>query len=346
MPKNLQMIIKNATARDPRFHHRVYEKRVCIDGVTISASSADIDQCQVLFMERLTEYLSQLVGETERKGAKRPLSMNMSFAEFSEMWFEKIHKNKVIPDTLYSDLAVFRKHVLPFFGNRRLRSITTADCIEFLLHMKGKGLSRTVEQCDGLLRQVLQYAVDSELIRKHPMATLKRVKGERENGVPLTKDEEREFLRSLEGTKYEMIFVVRLYTGIRPCEVSTVRLDGEFIVAQNRKQKNQKRIVYKKIPITPMLRPYLAKLKEALLHWDELTSRSSSFYRDEFVRHCPGDHTSYDLRTTFATRCQECGASEQAVQAWMGHSPGTLLGKVYTKLSDEYLLKEGKKVKY
>ncbi len=346
MPKKMQEKIKRAILREPRYHNRVYEKRATIDGVVVFACSQSAEDCQAKFVEQVAAFMSFRQEEDGNVRLLRFSAANVSFPEFAEKWFEGIHKNKVLADTLYSDRKVFRKHVLPFFENRRLRSITTADCIVFTQRMRATGHDRTAEQCDGLLRQVFQYAVDSELIRKNPMSTIKRVKSERINGVPLTKEEENAFLQSLRGTKYEAVFAISLYTGVRPCELPTVRIDGDFIVAQNRKQKNTKRVVFKKIPITPMLRPFLGKVREALGEWEELMSHDASFYRNLFKKHCPGRHTLYDLRTTFATRCQECGASEQAVQAWMGHSPGTLLGKVYTKLSDEYLLSEGKKVKY
>ena len=346
MPKKLQEKIKRAIIKEPRYHNRAYEKRVFINGDVIFACSQDAEECQVKFIEQLTKFLSAQRDENGNAHAFHSTTASVLFSEFATKWFENIHKIKVTEGTYYDDHSTFWKRVIPVFGDRRLRSITSADCIDLISELLATGHTRMTEHCDGLLRQVFDYAVNSELIPKNPMNAFKRVKSERENGVPLTKEEEREFLKALEGTKYEMRYVVALYTGIRPCEISSIRIEGEFIVAQNRKQKNQKRIVYKKIPITPMLRPYLPKLREALQNWEDLLSRSETFYRDEFRRHCPGEHTPYDLRTTFATRCQECGASEQAVQAWMGHAPNSILAKVYTKLSDEYLLSEGKKVKY
>ena len=347
MPKKLQEKIKRAVLKEPRYHNRVYEKRVFINGNVIFACSQNVEECQIKFMEQLSKFLSIQRDENGNTHEFRTTTAGVLFSEFAERWFENIHKNKVIETTYYSDHTTFWKHVIPVFGDRRLRSITSADCIDFISSLLATGHERMTEQCDGLLRQVFDYAVNSELIPKNPLAAFKRVKGERENGVPLTKEEERELLKALEGTKYELRYVVALYTGVRPCEISSIKINGEFIVAQNRKQKNQKRIVFKKIPITPMLQPYLPKLREALQNWEELMSRSDTFYRNEFRRRCPGnEHTPYDLRTTFATRCQECGASEQAVQAWMGHAPNSILAKVYTKLSDEYLLSEGKKVKY
>ncbi len=57
------------------------------------------------------------------------------------------------------------------------------------------------------------------------------------------------------------------------------------------------------------------------------------------------DHKLYDLRTTFYTRCMECGVAEPAMKAFVGHSFGQL-GDAYTDLSDEYLLQEGAKLLY
>ncbi len=57
------------------------------------------------------------------------------------------------------------------------------------------------------------------------------------------------------------------------------------------------------------------------------------------------NHKLYDLRTTFYTRCMECGVAESALKEFVGHSFGQL-GDAYTDLSEEYLLKEGAKLLY
>ena len=341
MTKNLQQKIVRALERAPRHHNRVYEKRAMIDGIEIYSCASDADECNRLFLEDLSSKILHKGNETSTPSKRRK---TVPFSVFSLSWFNDVHKLKVIPGTFERDRKQFEKHVEPFFSGMNLQEITTSDCKQFNLQFKQKEIPRTWENCDGLLRQIFQHAVDSELIAKHPMAALKRIKSQRENGVPLTHEEERAFLAAIRGTKYELIFLVALYTGLRPCELSSVQIDGDFIVARNRKQKDVKRIVYKKIPITPMLQPYLAKVRAAMPIWKELT-RKEHYLSDVFGDYCKG-HTLYDLRTTFATRCQECDVSEAVVMVWMGHSARTLLGRVYTKFSDEYLLKEGKKVKY
>lgn len=55
------------------------------------------------------------------------------------------------------------------------------------------------------------------------------------------------------------------------------------------------------------------------------------------------NHKTYDLRTTFYTRCDEFGVSAPARDEFVGHSNGVLTN-TYRDLSDDYLLKEAKKL--
>ena len=123
---------------------------------------------------------------------------------------------------------------------------------------------------------------------------------------------------------------------MRPNEYETAVIDGKFIKARNSKRKNGK-IEYKKIPITPMLRPYLEGVSE-------LKFVSVRIMRDRFAKVFPGRRL-YDLRTTFYTRCQECGVAPVARDEFVGHSLGEL-GNTYTDLSDDFLLREGEKLNY
>ena len=63
---------------------------------------------------------------------------------------------------------------------------------------------------------------------------------------------------------------------------------------------------------------------------------------DKFKERFP-NHKLYDLRTTFYSRCKECGIELYAIEEYMGHSLGAI-GNSYTDLSDEYLKKEMKKI--
>ena len=159
---------------------------------------------------------------------------------------------------------------------------------------------------------------------------------QRENGSALSKAEEAELLQKVAGTPYEICFAIAPYTGIRPNEYPTVCFDrtGNFIIAKNSKQKKKRggKEVYKKIPVSPMLRPYAEK-------YPDLKMFTPKYLRVIFNEIMGKRHILYDLRTTFYTRCLECGVAETALKPFMGHSLGAL-GNAYTDLSDDYLLKE------
>ena len=183
---------------------------------------------------------------------------------------------------------------------------------------------------------IFKAAIKHSLIVYNPMDMVFHEKHEREHGSALTKDEEKMLLEAVKGTPHELSFVVALYTGMRPNEYETAVIDGKFIKARNSKRKNGK-IEYKKIPITPMLRPYLEGVSELKLCIRKDNAR-------QICKSLSGRRL-YDLRTTFYTRCQECGVAPVARDEFVGHSLGEL-GNTYTDLSDDFLLREGEKLNY
>jgi integrase len=187
-----------------------------------------------------------------------------------------------------------------------------------------------------MLNTLFTAALKHGIIQHNPMDMVFHTKHDREHGKALSKEEENKLLTQTAGTPYQRMFAVGLYTGMRPNEYKTAKIEGNFIVANNSKRKNGK-VELKKIPITPMLRPYLEGVTQL------------SFVRCEALRlkmkEILPDHKLYDLRTTFYTRCMECGIAEPAIKKYVGHTLGGL-ADTYTDLSDEFLLKEGEKFKY
>jgi len=197
-----------------------------------------------------------------------------------------------------------------------------------------KGQTKTNNEVYSLLNGIFKMAIAHSIISKNPLAVVIIEKHKRTHGVALTKDEERKLLDSLEGSRYQTLMAIALYTGLRPNEYKTARIEDNFIVAVNSKRKNGK-VEHKKIPITTMLKRYLNGV-------DKLDFPRLEYMRDNFNKILP-NHILYDLRTTFYTRCEECGVAPPARDEFVGHSRGEL-NKTYSHLSDEYLLNEGKKL--
>ena len=127
------------------------------------------------------------------------------------------------------------------------------------------------------------------------------------------------------------------YTGLRPNEYTTATICGKFIKAVNSKRHNNGKVEYKYIPITPMLRPFLQGVTELVMPKERVLN-------NRFKKVLP-THKLYDMRTTFQTRCSECGIPDNVIGVWMGNSIGKLK-EAYTDFSEEYLLKEAKKFFY
>lgn len=349
MPKKIQDKIKKALYAPPRFHNNVYEKRVMICGIKIEASAADLSSCEEKFLKALAERFSLICEAISEKphtsmGPQEkvsPIRRDIAFTEWADLWFTEIFQNGVIPYTYDRERKTFFRHVVPFFKNFKLRDITPLDCTRFFNRLKEQGIERTAETCYGHLKRIFLFAVENDILPKSPMATMKPIKHRRMGGIPLTKEEELLLLSAAQNTPYEAAILLGLYVGLRPCEIPTAHIEENFIVAENRKQKDQSKKVYKKIPITPMSEPY----RDLLISQLPLQNFSQNSY-NSIIKHALPNHRPYDLRDTFATRAQECGVLEQVVQIFMGHVPSTLLGKVYTKFSDEFLYMEGLKIKY
>ena len=311
--------------RSNRGYH--YEARYRADGYNISVSSTHYERLKPKFIEALQIATVQM--ETPEVPTR--------FDEFARFYFEKFRKRKVAPKTYSKDLLRLKNHLIPAFGSAHLRSITPVQCQNLIDSYLDKGQGKTAEEVFSLINQIFKMAIAHGLIARNPCAVIIREPHEREHGTALSKDEERKLLSATAGTRYQLLFAVALYTGLRPNEYYTARIEGDFILAVNSKRKNKK-VEHKKIPITPMLRPYIVD------GVTEFNFPHINHIRNKIKSILP-NRKPYDLRTTFYSRCQECGVADVALKEFVGHSLGKL-GDAYTDLSDEFLLKEGKKLNY
>ena len=305
-----------------------YEIRYRRNGYNITASANNLDQAKHKFIEML--------GSAEKCVKNKERTIPSTFDKFANYFFEKFYKRKVGESTFRVAMSNYKNHVVPHFGDMPLKSITADKCQELLDRLIDEDKVRTEENVFTMLNMIFKAAVKHGVMAHNPIDMVFHTKHEREHGKALTKDEERKLLEQTAGTPYQLMFAIGLYTGLRPNEYKTAYIDGDFIVANNSKRKNGK-VESKKIPITPMLKPYVEDVKD--FHFTRLEQ-----IRHKFNGILP-DHKLYDLRTTFYTRCMECGVAEVATKTFVGHALGGM-ADTYTDLSDEFLYTEGQKLKY
>ena len=296
-----------------------YEVRCRMDDINISAGGTTKEEARQRFIEKLNA-LEHGVKTTPTK-----------FGDFIEFYFENFRKRKVAANTYKADYDRVKKHILPALGEMRLSAITPSVCQAFIDKFSDKG--KTAQELFSLLSQTFKCAIAHHLIQFSPLDTLIRPTHESVNGTALTREQEARLL-SETPEKYREAFAIAIYTGLRPNEYETLRRDGDMLIAKNSKRKNRK-IEYKRIPICPMLRPYIS---------ESPSMPCPKTLWNAFKKLFP-DHTLYDLRTTFNTRCVECHVDDNARKLMMGHSLGRL-ANAYTDVSDEFLRQEAEKLFY
>jgi integrase len=321
-----QTICYRRRKRGTLYAYYRYEARYRRHGYNISVSAETLPELKQKFIVALHN------AEQQANKPKVPIA----FHEFTLFYFENFRKRKVTKKTLETDWRRYRKHIQPFIMGLNLRDVTPTLCQDILDKQLNDGFERNAQDIYSLLNGILKMAIAHGIIERNPLAVILPVTHEREHGKALTKFEEQKLISETAGTPYQLMFAVALYTGLRPNEYRSAKIEGEFIVAINSKRKTRK-TEYKKIPITPMLRPYIQGTTKLYMFIPEVMRR-------KFKMILP-NHILYDLRTTFYTRCQECGVADVARMEFVGHSLGKL-GNAYTDLSDEFLLSEGNKLKY
>lgn len=335
MPRKFRQLFKTQglTARvyrrqtSSKLKHYNYEIRLRSDGYNVYACADNLPEAKQKFIQKLNEY--EKLGEEQK-------AVPTTFSKFAEYFFDKFYSRKVSESTLRVAKNQFKNHLAPYFKDMALKRITPSICQELIDRLEAEGKGKTAEDIHSLLNIIFKAAIKHGLITNNPIDMVVHNKHEREHGKALTKVEEKLLLDKTAGTPYQLMFAVALYTGLRPNEYKTARVESDFIVANNSKRKNGK-VELKKIPITPMLKPYLSYVPA--LKFTRLEQ-----IRNKFNKILPG-HRLYDLRTTFYTRCMECGVADAAIKKFVGHTLGGL-ADTYADLSDEFLLREGQKLFY
>ncbi len=306
--------------------HFTYEARYRKYGYNISVSGKTLEEIKERFIIALHEL------ESNGYAMKVPNTFN----RFANYYFENFYKRKVRESTYVGNMYKYNKHIKPVFEELPLARITPKQCQDIIDGLTYKGMGKTADEVFSILNGIFKAAIKHSLLRHNPLDLITHTQHERKHGNALTKAEEYKLLLAMAGTKYQLLFAVALYTGMRPNEYRTARIEGNFIICVNSKQKNGK-TAYKRIPINPMLRQYI----------DGATAFQfpGEFYMRDKMKGILPNHILYDLRTTFNSRCVECGIADVARKLFMGHSLGTL-DNAYTQVSGEYLIAEGEKLRY
>lgn len=344
MPENVRKYLRiNGYRVGKRIKENgVIELRIQIQKICLSASSKDLGTAR----KKLLEKINQLQVEDQFNPENRELvNQNTNtvptFKEFAVFWLENI-KRPEIKESSLSDISItLNKHIFPSLGDIKLNKLQIEDVLK-LIHQYGQ--SRTATKIYTNLKSIFKIAHSKGYMKENLLLYIKPPVYEAKKGVPFTLEEEARFVkRCIEEGDDGYALILQLYIGARRSELKTARIEGDFIRIENAKQRKGKKVTSRKIPISPMLRPYIPNINFEYIRNelpDDKLSRLVPILTD-------GNHHDHELRHTFSNRCQSCHVDDKIVSFWLNHSYGdTMTLRTYTNLPDEYFLEEIQKVHY
>lgn len=148
----------------------------------------------------------------------------MTVGQWLDTWQNEYLAN-VKPSTVSSYEATIRNHLQPGLGALRLDSLTTHDILEFYnsLHSPSESRntlsSKTIKNIHGILHHALEQAMLNNYIRSNPSNACVIPKAIKKKVKPMNEHQIADFLKAIKGHKYENMFLVALFTGIRQGEV-------------------------------------------------------------------------------------------------------------------------------
>ena len=148
----------------------------------------------------------------------------MTVAQWLDTWQADYLKG-VKPSTVSSYQATIKNHIKPNIGAIRLDALTTHDIQEFY-NKRFEGdenrsplSAKTIKNIHGVLHKALQQAMLNSYIRTNPSNPCILPRVTRKKIKPLNEHQIADFLKAIKGHKYENMFLVALFTGMRQGEV-------------------------------------------------------------------------------------------------------------------------------
>ena len=151
----------------------------------------------------------------------------ISFNEFKTIWLDKYAKGEVRPTTLDQYESLYKKHIIPYLGAKKLSQIGVEDIQGFKSALQQKGLGpQMVKHNLRLVRQMLNHAVDWGYLRNNPAKKIrypKLPKGDAEMVANILSPAEVRAFMAVVPEKWQAFFLVAITTGMRIGELIAMK---------------------------------------------------------------------------------------------------------------------------
>jgi integrase len=177
--------------------------------------------------EKLTEALTQA-----RKGITADAGA-MSVGAFIERWIEDSVRGSVRQSTYQRDESLCRVHIVAALGKKKLKTLSAADVQRFYRAKLDSGLSSaTVHKLHVLLHKALKQAERWGLVPRNVADDVDPPKVHKEEVRPLTNEQARKLLNTVQGDRLEALYVVAVQCGLRQGELLALRWEDVDLEAR------------------------------------------------------------------------------------------------------------------
>lgn len=304
----------------------------------------------------------------------------------------------VKPFTVASYKTQIKNHIKPALGAVRLEALDTPTIQRFYNRLAKEGRrvkkhdekgnvekhdgkpvyetaplsAKTIKNIHGVLHKALQQAIAAGLIRYNPADACTLPRMVKKELAPLDEIQSKDFLEAIKGHKYEALFTVVLFTGMREGEALGLLWEcvdfekGTILIKHQLQREKKKNGAYIFAPlkndkartITPapwvmdVLRAHRAKQAQQQLLAGSLWEKSGLVFTDERGHHL-AIHTVYigfkkvaasigrpdarfhDLRHSYAVAAIRSGDDIKTVQGNLGHATAAFTLDVYGHVTDQ-----------
>ena len=148
---------------------------------------------------------------------KTAADMKMEMNSFIQVYFED-KKNELKENSIRNKQHMMNKHIVPYFGTRKMNEITPADVIQWQNTIQEKGYSKTYERMiQNQLNALFNHAQKIYNLKENPCKKVKKMGKSDANKLEFwTKAEYDRFIAGIEpGSEDYLIFEILFWTGIR-----------------------------------------------------------------------------------------------------------------------------------
>ena len=316
--------------------------------------------------------LTSILTDIDRNAYIKP--QRYTFAQWLDIWLETYCRN-LKPMTLASYKSKIEYRIKPAIGGSYLSALTNVQLQTFYNSLSEGDAplsAKTIQNYHGIIHKSLEQAVAAHVLPANPSEHVKLPKVKKPNLKPLMDDNVRLFLEAIRGDRFERLFIVALFSGLRQSELVGLRWDdvdltNGVLTVRRQIQKAHDRAGYVSIDetksgktrqaaIAPSIIQVLTEQRTQQDEWRTAAgalwnNESNLVFTDELGGHlkhrtiqnhfkaivagmgCPKVRF-HDLRHSYAVIALQSGDSVKSVQEQLGHYSAAFTLTTYAAVSD------------